>query len=264
MNADVRQARRYVFAMAITTVVLIGSIPAVNLAVDPLGYARAAGWRPANPDPTEIQFAPYGSWPVPHGTEEAKVLDVKFYRPESVVFGSSTVWSYLDVRNPVLRESDGRTAYNFGLAGASIRKLLGAYEHVVALHPPKRAVVGLEFYMFSADKPSYGFFDLPLAQQPTYREDLNRFVGKRLLSADYTYAAQAELWAPVIKAAQSLWTQLAGPKVGASGLAAQAPPVARVDREKFLQSMLEGDRVIITGLYPPPGKPFRLVDDEGW
>ena len=29
-----------------------------------------------------------------------------------------------------------------------------AFAHVVALHPPRRAIVGLEFYMFSADKPT--------------------------------------------------------------------------------------------------------------
>src|SRR5438309_11372766 len=118
MIADARHGRRYVLAMGIATIVLLGSIPAINIEMDPLGYARVAGSRPsAKASPQEQYLAAFGSWPVPHGTREAKVLDVAYYLPQSVIFGSSTVWSYVDASYPALREADGRPAFNFGIAG---------------------------------------------------------------------------------------------------------------------------------------------------
>jgi len=267
------------FAMGVAVAALLGSIPTVNIVMDPLGYARVAGWRPANPTAVELSLAAGGAWPVPHGTREAKMLNVAFYAPQSVVFGSSTVWSYVDSGYAPLRDADGRPAYNFGLPGVSIRELLAAFEHVVALHPPRRAVIGLEFYMFAADKPtSPGFFDLPLAQRPSYRRDLARFVGQRLFTADYTYASQAKLWEPLVQRAGSLWAERTwfkgtGPNFGiavgpgprpAEGAPPPPAPPDRVSRSKFLQGMIDGDRVIIAGIYPVPGQPFRFVDNEGW
>ena len=282
MVADPRQARRYVLIMGCFVLVLLASIPAMNVIVDPLGYARAAGWRPSNPTATEAALAAGGAWPVPHGTREAKMLNVGHYAPQSVLFGSSTVWSYVDAGYLPLRAGDGRSAFNFGLPGISARELLGAFEHVVALNPPKRIVIGLEFYMFSADKlNSPGFFDLPMAQRSSYRFDFAQFIGRRLLTADHTYAALALLWEPLVKRMASLWAEqtktlswfpFAGPNygIGVGGgdrpAAAPAPvaPAARTARADFLKMMLDGDRVIIAGIYPAPGQPFRFVDDAGW
>lgn len=282
MLADPRSARGYVLAMAGFVLLLLASIPAMNVLVDPLGYARVAGWRPSSPTPTESSFAAGGAWPVPHGTREAKMLNVGHYAPQSLVFGSSTVWSYVDAGYAPLRGPDGRPAFNFGLPGVSVREMLGAFEHVVALRPPQRIVLGLEFYMFSADKAdSPGFFDLPMAQRPSYRMDLARFVGQRLLTADHTSAALAKVGEPLVSRLASVWAErtkafswfpFAGPNYGIgvgggdrpASTPAPAAPAARTARADFLKTMLEGDRVIIAGIYPAPGRPFRFVDDEGW
>src|SRR6185436_18052450 len=121
MGADARQARRYLMAMMLAVAALLAAIPTMNVVMDPLGYARVAGWRPSRPTDEELARAARGTWPVPDGTREAKVLNVAYYAPHVVVFGSSTVFGYLDVEYPPLRDTDGRPAFNFGLGGASMR-----------------------------------------------------------------------------------------------------------------------------------------------
>lgn len=263
MIGEARQARSYLIAMGIAVVGLLAAIPTMNVMMDPLGYARVAGWRPANPTEEERSRAARGTWPVPDGTREAKMLNVAYYAPQVLVFGSSTVFGYVDVEYPPLRGTDGRPAFNFGLGGASIREVLTAFEHAVALKPPKRVVIGLEFYMFSADKPtSPGFLDLPLAQRSTYRLDRARYLRRRLFSADYSYAALAMMGGPLVERVASLLTRRA--QAAALEPPAGAGPAGRISRSQFLQLMLEADRVIIAGLYPHAGQPFRLQDDNGW
>lgn len=275
--SDMRAPQHYVLTVLATTVMLLTSIPAVNIAVDPYGHARLAGWRPANPNDAEASFAAGGAWPAPSGTREAKMLNVAYYQPQSVVFGSSTVWSHVDTGYAPLRAADGRPAFNFGLAGVSLREMEAAFEHVVALKPPKRIVLGFEFYMFSADKAtSPGFFDLPMAQRHAYQSELTRFISGKLFTAESTFEAQAKLWAPVtsglraLAGGQGLFRQ-PGPNFGI-GVGTGRRPVEPVSaspgpgrtRDEFLSLMLDGDRVIIAGLYPPPGQPFRFIDDAGW
>ena len=258
MAAESLPARRYMIAMGLIVGALLASAPALNVVMDPLGYARAAGWRPSRPTELELAFASSGAWPVPDGTREAKVLNVRYYAPESVYFGSSTVWSYIDTGYAPLRTADGRRAYNFGMAGATAHEIVTAFEHVVALKSPARVVVGMEFYMFSADKPSSpGFDDLPFAQRPTYRWDLTRFVGQRLLSADYTYQSAAMLWKPF---GDRLTTWFVPPAHAAAG---QGTPAAPMSRAEFSQLMLDNDKIIIAALYPTVDRPFRFVDDSG-
>lgn len=267
--------RRYVTVMLLGVAVLLAIIPATNIVMDPLGYARAAGWRPAFPNEAEASFAAGGAWPVPDGTREAKILNVAYYRPQSLVFGSSTVWSHIDAGYSPLRGPDGRAAFNFGLAGVSMRELLGAFEHAASLQTARRAVIGLEFYMFAGDKPtSPGYFDLPMAQRDGYRDDLRRYVTQRLFTADYAKASQAALWEPAVKRVASLWggasrVRLTAPNygigVGGGPRYSDGPPHGgAATREAFEQRMLDGDRVLIAGLYPPAGMPFRFVDDAGW
>lgn len=242
--------------MVVLVLALAGSIPAMNIVMDPLGYAKVAGWRAVHPTAEELILASSGVWPVPQGDSEAKILNVSYYRPATAIFGSSTVRSSIDPGYPPL-SADGRRPFNFGLSGISIREMLAAFEHVVALTPPKRVVVGLEFYMFDADKlSSPGFFDLPLAQRPSYRSDLQWFVGRRLLSADYTTEAAIMFWKRVARGLAS-W-------LVADAQAAGADERGAATRETFLRLMLATDRIIITALYPPPRRVFRFVDYQRW
>lgn len=241
--------------MAILVLLLLGALAAMNVTMDPLGYARVAGWRPAHPDAVQSAFQSSGAWPVPHGTRDAKILNVGLYAPTTVYFGSSTVWSYVDAGyKPILW--DERKAYNFGLAGANARELAEAFAHVVALKPPRRVIVGLEFYMFSADKPmAPGYEDLPFAHHPSYRFDFWRFVGQHVFSAEYTSASANQLWQSITKTA-SAWLS---PAVSAAGRDTDAAPRTRAE---FGAMMLSIDKIQIVSLYPAD-RPFRTIDDTG-
>lgn len=269
------EGRRYLVSMLVSAAFLLAVIPVTNFVMDPLGYARVAGWRPAFPNEAEQSFAAGGAWPVPDGTREAKILNLAYYRPQFVVFGSSTVWSHIDTGYAPMRGADGRPAYNFGLAGVSMRELAGAFEHAAHLQAPRRVLIGLEFYMFAGDKPtSPGFFDLPMAQHEAYRDELRRYVTQKLFTADYAKASQAALWEPLVKRVAGLWggaarVRLTAPNygIGVGGgprYSDGVPQGGAPSRPAFEQRMSDGDRVLIAGLYPAPGRPFRFVDDEGW
>ena len=249
-----RRGRRYLAGMGTVVVLLLGALAAMNVAMDPLGYARVAGWRPAHPDAVQSAFQSSGAWPVPHGTRDAKILNVGLYAPTTVYFGSSTVWSYVDAGyKPILW--DDRKAYNFGLAGANAHEIAEAFAHVVALHPPRRAIVGLEFYMFSADKPTApGYEELPFAQRPSYRLDFWRFIGQHVFSAEYTSASAAEVWKSISK-----WTSAwLSPTVSAATIDRSQPRT----RAEFDAMMLSIDKVQVVSLYPAD-RSFRTVDDAG-
>ena len=240
--------------MGTAVVLLLAALAAMNVAMDPLGYARVAGWRPARPDAVQALFQASGAWPVPHGTRDAKILNVGLYAPTTVYFGSSTVWSYVDAGyKPILW--DDRKAYNFGLAGANAHEIAEAFAHVVALHPPRRVIVGLEFYMFSADKPTApGYEDLPFAQRPSYRWDFWRFMGQHVFSAEYTSASAADVWQAISK-----WTSAwLSPTVSAATIDRSEPRT----RAEFDAMMLSIDKVQVVSLYPAD-RPFRTVDDAG-
>lgn len=253
---EVLTARRYMIAMAIVVAALLGSLAAMNIAIDPLGYARAAGWRPATPDALEAQFQASGAWPVPHGTREAKIFNVGLYAPTTIYFGSSTVWSYVDAGYPPILWSDGRKAYNFGLAGVSAREMAAAFEHAVTLDPPRRVLVGLEFYMFSADKPSApGYDNLPFAQRPSYRRDYWEFISQQVFSSANTTESAAIVWDAIKKTA----TRWLSPSVAAAGRDVSAP---RTPAE-FAELMLSVDKIQIVSLYPEAARPFRFTSDDG-
>lgn len=252
--SELLRARRYMIAMAIVVAVLLGGLATMNIAMDPLGYARVAGWRPATPDTVQALFQSSGAWPVPHGTREAKLLNVGLYAPSTIFFGSSTVWSYVDAGYPPIQWTDGRRAYNFGLAGATAGEMAAAFEHAVALTPPKRVLVGLEFYMFSADRPpSPGYFDMPFAHRPSYRRDFWQFIGQRVFSSEYTTESAGLLWHAVKKTAAA-WLS---PSVAAAEL--QSAPLRT--RAQFAELMLSVDKIQIVSLYPD--RPFRFAAEDG-
>src|SRR5262249_3991168 len=117
-------------------------------------------------------------------------------------------------------------------------------------------VIGLEFYMFSADKASSpGFDDLPFAQRPSSRLALWRFAGQRFFTADYTSESALMVWKLLT---DRLASWFAGDVYAAGEQAASHRSPAQ-----FVKMMLDVDKIMVAGLYPEI-RPFRFVDDRGW
>ena len=179
-----RSFTRFVIIWLATAFALAAGGLALNIRHDSSGVLAALSLKPIRPTPGDLWNATAcGLYPMPAGNREAKALNAIWYRPQVALFGSSNVASYVNQSLPVLRQPDGRAAYNFGLPGASMFEIAAAFRHVLALGNLQRAVAGLEFFMFADNRPFPGALDtMPLADQPQYREKLWGYVSRHLLS----------------------------------------------------------------------------------
>src|SRR5215213_7193351 len=125
----------------------------LNIRHDPSGVLAALSLKPLNPTDSDLRSAGMGLYPMRAGNRESKALNAIWYKPQVAVFGSSNVWSYVDPRRPSLQQPDGRLGYNFGLPGISMFELAAAFRHTVALGHMRRAIAGLEFFMFAGNRP---------------------------------------------------------------------------------------------------------------
>lgn len=175
---------RYIFVLLACAVSGLAAIFSLNFWEDSRGFLRALGWKSAGSISSDDRYlAAFGRFPVPHGEREAKLLNVRWYWPQIVVLGSSNVWSHFDVIK--IKQPDGRAAFNFGLAGASATEIEEAVNHIIALNPPKRIILGLEFFAFNANREFQNpLLDFPLAHQDNYTVATTRRVIAYLLSMD--------------------------------------------------------------------------------
>jgi hypothetical protein len=163
-----KEAVRYLRWIAYSAFLLIAGLAILQYRNDPSGFFRVLTARYGTLTPDQLNLAALGLFPVPEGGREAKVFNSAWYKPEIVVIGSSDVWSFVDMHNPHLRQPDGRPGFNFGLAGLNIDELPAIIEHVSAGGNARLIIVGLEFYMFNANRafiPRDVVMNYPLSQE---------------------------------------------------------------------------------------------------
>ena len=91
------------------------------------------------------------------------------------------------MHNPHLQQPDGRPAFNFGLAGFNIDELPAIIEHVSASGNARLIIVGLEFYMFNANRafiPRDVVMNYPLSQEEKVVERRTLHALRRLGTVD--------------------------------------------------------------------------------
>ena len=226
---------------------LISSSLALNIYHDPSGVLAALSLKSVRRSSYDLLLASSGVYPMPSGDREGKTFNAIWFRPQVIVLGSSNVWSYVNPSLPTLRQPDGRAAYNFGVPGVTMFEINAAFRHVLALGNLRRAVVGLEFFMFAGNRTIPGAIDtMPLAFQPQYRDKLWGYVSRYLLS-------MATLQKSVPAALRGL--------VPAAFATEAAPPQALND-ERLRGLIYEADRQQTIGLYRSD-RPFVFMDEEG-
>jgi hypothetical protein len=187
-----RAIRLHVAAVAATVVVAGLALALLIVRNDPTGHVRALAPRAADVTPFQMHLASLGLHPVPNGHREAKVFNSVWYRPETVVIGSSNVWSGVDTLNPALRQSDGRPAFNFGMVGMFVDEVAPVMRHVAAAGGLRTVVIGLEFFMFNAVRTSaarHTVLDYPLDGARFADLRLRAFAVGRVASLDMTWNA---------------------------------------------------------------------------
>jgi hypothetical protein len=157
----------------------------VNIRFDPDGVLTALEIKRIKLDDEAVLVGSKGWFPAFSADRPGKALNIRWYKPDVVAFGSSNVATYFDTRHPALQRWSERPAYNFGLAGLTAFELEQALHHAVALKRPRLVIIALEFYMFGAqrwDGAPWTLDHFPMAYSPTYRSELVKLILPRILS----------------------------------------------------------------------------------
>jgi hypothetical protein len=201
--------KRFLLAFAATVIGGFAAVVAVNAVVDPfwrfdlITIHGINGQRPV--------FSSYARL--------SKAGVVCRLRPRQIVFGTSRVEVGLDPKHPGWSEESG-PVYNMGLSGIGLKELLLNFRHAVNTSPLSRAVIGLDFLMFNANREATVFgtevIDFDINQLVLDREDscwrklyynAGRFFGTQglfysyftvkgqLTEADRTDKSKANAWA---------------------------------------------------------------------
>jgi hypothetical protein len=136
MNASTHS--RYLRQLGIVLGSMLAAVASFNFIIDPYGLwgapviERLNAGKPAERD-NEMMF---------------KAADVRRARPATLLLGSSRVDLGLDPLHPALAEFG--PAYNLALMGGYVGPLLQYYKHALgAQPPPRRVVMGLDFFAFN-------------------------------------------------------------------------------------------------------------------
>lgn len=232
--------RRYLASFLAISSVALGWILALNIALDPDGVLTALDVKRIKPTELEVIYGSNGIYPVSTANREGKALNVRWYKPDVVALGSSNIATYFETRHPALKRWSQRPAFNFAFAGATAFELEEALRHVTALKRPRLVVIGLEFYMFGAQRWTYVPWTLenfPMAYRSTYTSELVRLAVPKLLTWSGPLTKLKELVRHVSAA------ELAGSAAG---------------RRK----LHDVDRIQIAALYPAD-MPYTFFDKKG-
>lgn len=258
--------RRYVILVLLATALAPLSTAAFNLAVDPYDFQGMLGVRAIDPNRMSL-YGPDGPFiPEWYG----KVFNVRWFKPDAAVFGSSSSGSLIGMHelgsDP--RHRFGKRIYHFSVAGPSIGMLKHYFRHTEALSKLDQAVLELNFFMFNADKlkPDASYLArVPMAHLPDYER---RFLWY-MLESSVTQATTRDSLDILVRrnfpgkslgALENEWAGILAP-AQAPPATAVAPPTAMSYREQIAAV----DRAIYIGLFHDRANaPFRFVDDTGY
>ncbi|PCJ68907.1 MAG: hypothetical protein COA62_13900 [Rhodobiaceae bacterium] len=133
--------------------------------------------------------------------------------PQIALAGSSRAEFLLDPQ--IVTEITGRTAFNIALSGANIYELRRNVEHVVAVAPIETVIVGLDFFMFNAERGNRpGFREERLAIAEDGKSNPHYWMtglAATLVSRDSIDAVRRTIkYRDANKACQDSWTEWGG------------------------------------------------------
>lgn len=132
--------KRYAQGAVLLTISAIILIAGFNYIVDP--YFIYTSLDKSNFSPEVISHSRL--------TKAWRVLDIQ---PEAVSFGSSRTETGISPAHPKWHPNL-RPKYNLAFSGANIEEIATYFEHAVVGTPIKEAIIGIDFFMFDANKPA--------------------------------------------------------------------------------------------------------------
>jgi len=143
-------AREYLWAWFWWTVLLLGSVVAVNIVVDPYGLFRVVDVPGVNR--VKSQASERGSL--------FKHVSLERMHPSGLILGNSRAEIGFDPESPAWPPR-ARPVFNLALPGAGISAVAGDFAKALRGSTPKLVVVGLDFLDFRVDPSSSDTFQIP-------------------------------------------------------------------------------------------------------
>ena len=129
------QVKTYALTVVLTTLLVVASAVALNVAVDPYGMYRISDIAGFNSHKPAIY----------NRVRMSKAYDVRRIRPRTIILGTSR--THLGIR-PSHRAwpADGLPVYNLAFDGATTKEMYYYLRHAHAVQPLRRVLLGLDTY----------------------------------------------------------------------------------------------------------------------
>lgn len=139
--------KSYLVTVSISTGLLLIFIAAFNAFVDPYSFFNSPLIYNFNQEKPEFQ---------PHA-RMIKAHQIRLQQPKIIILGSSRAELGLDPNHLGFSTSKD-SIYNLGLSSASIYEILRYLQHAQSTQPLTQIVIGLDFFMFNANKKNQADF----------------------------------------------------------------------------------------------------------
>ena len=143
----------YIKTFSIITILLLGVTAAINLVIDPFGLFHL-GNRISNADKPEFY----------KHLRMAKAHNIRQLKPDGIILGTSRGEFGIDPEHPGWKATK---RYNLALSSANIYEALRYLQHAHAVNPLNEVVIGLDFFMFNANKDVESDFSESRLKSPT-------------------------------------------------------------------------------------------------
>ena len=250
-----QQGKRYVKLLAVSIGTILLLLFAMYVTLDPYKHMALLGLKHARK--SEKYNSYFGIWPLAAGNRTDKMINVQYLKPDSSIFGSSCVFSIMDVYHPGFKQYNNRPGYNFGYAGANIGEIYHTIKHTMVIKKQQLIVVGLEFYMFAADKtPAAEFANIPKSYEKNYTlKRFNTLATKAFSTLWIEDAVDHKIRAGVA----SLRDTIPFPKPAQTNTVVAKTNMTREDYFTFL---LGTERMQTSALYPYRWQQFRFKNKD--
>lgn len=134
-NLTPARVKTYALTVMLTALLVIASVVAFNVAVDPYGMYRISDIAGFNSHKPAIY----------HRVRLAKAYDVRRIKPRTIILGTSR--THLGIRpSHQAWPADGLPVYNLAFDGATTKEMYYYLRHADAVQPLRRVLLGLDTY----------------------------------------------------------------------------------------------------------------------
>lgn len=138
--------RSYVYILITVIVFSLMLMAGINIAMDPFNGFGSPRIKHLNDKKVETVKHPFVT----------QTLAIRNQRPDTLILGSSRTSVGIDPNHPSLRSDN---TYNLSLFGLNLSQVAKLYDFTNAIHPPRRVVIGLDFFAFNKYAPGRTDFD---------------------------------------------------------------------------------------------------------